>query len=136
VASIISASTLKILKDIAEGAMLDTVTITNPGGTELLPGGGWLNEEENEVVTKGRVGPLSKTAIERFQAERREYAGREQLEVPMDTVVGQQSRVSIASERHGGTREYTVEGVTPLGTYSVSRILIVKAVGEEAEEDG
>jgi len=108
--------------------MLDTVEIFGPGVRVDLPSGGWKFEAGDTVTTKGLIGPLSKTAIEQFQADRLEYKGLEQVEVPIDVYVSGQDKVSVTSERHGGTRQYTVEGVTPLGTYSVSRIVIVKAV--------
>jgi hypothetical protein len=124
----VGISTLNTLQAIMEGAMLDTVTITNPGTRVDLPNGAWKYEGETTVVTTGMIGPLSKNAIERFQADRVEYAGLEQLDVPRDTVVGRQSKVSVLSARHGTTRHYTVEGVTPLGTYDVNRSLVVKAL--------
>lgn len=124
----VSEATLNQLQAIAEASMMDDVVIINPGTAITLPNGGWAMGEETSILTKGEIGALSDTVIEKYTAERVEYAGLEQLDVPKNTIVGQQSRVSVTSKRHGGTRKYTVEGVTPLGTYSVSRVLIVKAV--------
>lgn len=126
--SVISPSTLTLLRRIKEDAMLDTVTVETEGDTVILPSGGWTYTEGGAVTTKGMIGPLSKTAIERFQAERLEYTGLEQLDVPLSAEIDGVDKVTVLSARHGTTRQYTVEGVTPLSTYAVSRTAIVKAI--------
>jgi hypothetical protein len=132
VASVISAGTLALLKRIKEEAMLDTVYISGPSTRTRvdLPGGAWEYTEGagEPTATVGMIGPLSKASIERLQADRLEYLGLEQLEVPMEVEVRNEDALYITSARHGTTQEYSVEGVTPLGTYSVSRVVIVKAI--------
>jgi hypothetical protein len=127
-ASVISPGTLSILQGIAEDAMLDTVEIFGPGVRVDLPSGGWEFDEGDTVVTRGMISPLSKESIERLVASRIDYLGLEQLKVPLDTAISGEDKVAVTSIRHGGTRQYTVEGVTPLSTYAVSRTVIVKAV--------
>lgn len=111
--------------------MLDTVYISGPTTRTRvdLPGGGWEYTEGAGMPTAtiGMIGPLSKASIERLQADRLEYAGLEQLEVPMEVTVRKEDDLYVTSARHGTTQEYSVSGVTPLGTYSVSRVVIVKA---------
>ncbi len=111
-----------------KGAMLDTVEIVSKGTRVTLPGGGWRFDPGATVTTIGMIGPLSKTAIEMFTADRVEYKGLEQIDVPKDTVVSSTAAINFTSARHGTTRKFTIEGVTPLDTYAVSRSLIVKAV--------
>lgn len=129
--TLISAGTMRMLEGISASAMLDSVYISGPSTRTRvdLPGGGWEYVEGagEPVATIGMIGPLSTETIERLQADRLEYAGLEQLEVPMDAVVGGDDTLYVTSARHGTTKEYSVEGVAPLGTYSVSRVVIVKA---------
>lgn len=114
-----------------ESAMLDTVYISGPTTRTRvdLPGGDWEYVEGmgEPVATIGMIGPLSRASIEQLRADRIEPTGLEQLDVPMDVEVTGSDTLYVTSARHGGTTEYTVEGVTPLGTYAVSRTVIVKA---------
>jgi hypothetical protein len=128
VASVISESTRQLLRRIAEGVMLDTVTLKHKGARIDKPGGGWEYAPGAETVTIGYIGPVSKSAIERLQADRLEYTGLEELRIPLGVTVSSEDRVTVLSANHGTTRSYTIEAVVPLDTMAVRQPLIVKAV--------
>jgi hypothetical protein len=129
VASVISDSTLALLRRIKEEAMLDTVHIHRAGSRVDKPSGGYEYIGGETVVTVGMIGTLSKTVADRVQADQFKPGAYEQLEVPVDTQVGTEDTVSVTSARHGTVTRYSIEGVIRLETYSVSRVLIVTPVG-------
>jgi hypothetical protein len=128
----ISASVLNQLQALNEASMLDAVVISGPSTRTRvdLPGGEWRYEEGtgDKVTTIGKIGPLSKEAVERLEAGGIEYVGLEQLSIPKNVQVTGSDTLQVTSARHGIVTQYKVEGVTPKGTYAVSQIVIVRAV--------
>lgn len=124
----ISTGTRDLLKRLSESVMLDTVVIQRPGERVTRPGGGWAYGEPTEVVTQGKVGPLSKSSVERLQADIVKYAGMEELRIPLGVPVESDDTVVVQSARHGTTRAYTIEALVPLDTFSVNQTLILKSV--------
>ena len=118
------------IRNTVESFMVDMVVIEKLGARIDLPSGGWEYSAGTTVTTKGLIGPLSKTAIEQLQAGKMEYAGLEELRIPDSVAVTGRDKITVTSTRHGTTKRYEVEGVTPKGTYAVSQALIVKAVGQ------
>jgi hypothetical protein len=124
--SIIDSGTLAELQAIAEGVMLDTVTLQRPGERTALPGGGSTFAPGAIVHTAGRVGPLSKSTVEAVSADQLRQEGVEQLSVPLGTEVQGDETATLVSARHGTTTVYDVVGVVPAGTYAVERKLLVR----------
>jgi hypothetical protein len=129
VASVVSDSTLALLRRIKEEAMLDTVEIHRAGERVDKPSGGYEYLEGVTVETSGMIVSLSKTTADKLQADQLKPGAYEQLEVPVDTVIGSEDTVTVTSARHGTVTLYSIEGVIPLETYSVSRVAIVTPVG-------
>lgn len=127
-ASPISTGTLNLLKGLSESVMLDTVTLRRQGARITKPAGGWEYGAATDIVTQGKIGPVSKTAIERLQADNVKYSGMEELRIPLGVPASDDDSVVVQSARHSTTRTYTIEAVVPLDTFSVSQSLILKAV--------
>jgi hypothetical protein len=124
----IFAGVVPELQAFAEGEMLDTVTIRRKGARTATALGGSSYGADTETQTVGRIGPLTKSTVERLSGGQMRQEGLEELHLPRATDMRSADTVVVTSERHATTQAYTVEGLVPLATFAVDRVALVRAM--------
>lgn len=130
---LISSGTLDRIQALSEDTMPDTAVFRTPGGYTLNPSGSQVLQPATEVTTKGRLTALKGSK----EAERWGRLADENdflLTIPAATAVTGTATVRVTSARFGTTKDYTIEQVAPLGSFSVHRELIVKP--ETGDDEG
>jgi len=117
---------LPTLQRITEAEMPDTVTIHRPGAPTSNAYGAEVPGVDTDTGTVGRIGAVEATDLEAITSGELTQDGLEKLTLPLDTDIRGTDTVTVASVRHGTTVNYTVEGVAPLGSFSVHRKAFVR----------